>query len=332
MRRALLTVALVGALGGSAAWAAGSLPALSSSRDAVAGIIDDAGGVALFSVANMVPGQSVSRCVATANVSNASQDIGLYGTQTGTLGPYLQLTVQRGSTTVPYDRGCAAFQPTGPVLYNGALAAYPSDAGHAIVDGGPQAPNEIRAYRFTLTLGNDNAAQGRSYGGDLVFASGARQSSGGSGGSGGGAPQAGVAITKSGVGCDQVAFGASGGKTSTQLIKTSRLSGRVTAKLFLNVFGFGSSEHLGMFTGLRVHGKTLLLTNFAHVEYSVNGRRVARLSVRPFTAKTKPGVLGTGRSVLRVVVRDRHGNTLTSAFKLSTTARKVGGKVICVVS
>lgn len=138
-------------------------------------LTDDDGGNAMFTLPNAAPGSGDTGCITVTYHGESEATVRLYGTTTGTgLDRYLDLTVTRGtfpSGTPPFD-SCGGFVPDPPdyigagagTIYAGTLADFPDsyDAGLADPPGAPEpwADSETHAYRFAVTLGDDNAAQG----------------------------------------------------------------------------------------------------------------------------------------------------------------------------
>ena len=128
---------------------------------------DDDGGVsAMFTVGNMAPLDTVIECiVVTYSGSLLPSDVNLYGVSGGTgLDAYLDLTVEEGTGGQFGDCNFGGgFTPIGPAIFTGTLASF--DGLHTDFASGagawiPGANPESRTYRFTVTLQDDNGAQG----------------------------------------------------------------------------------------------------------------------------------------------------------------------------
>jgi hypothetical protein len=135
---------------------------------------NDAGG-AMLSLATAKPGDSTTGCIKVTFTGSLASTVALYGSVSGTLAPYLQLTVTRGTDSAPAFASCANFTPDGTnyigagagVIYSGLLSAYPTTYASAIVDptsGSPRTwlQNEAHSYKFVVSLTNNPAAQGLS--------------------------------------------------------------------------------------------------------------------------------------------------------------------------
>lgn len=130
-------------------------------------ITDDDSGTALFSATGLVPGDTGTNCVVVRYDGSAvPARVRLSGAAAGgTLGQYLDLTVQRGSGTAATGFGdCTGFSAT-ETLYTGTVAGFATSHGSFATGVGtwnPSATGQESVYRFTWTLQDDNAAQGAS--------------------------------------------------------------------------------------------------------------------------------------------------------------------------
>src|SRR5262249_31065309 len=139
--------------------------------------ISDNDGGATFSVPGMLPGNSVSGCIRATYTGSLQSNVHLYSDVTGSLAPYLNLTITRGTETAPSFPDCSSFTPDATnyvgagagVVYSGTLDAFDtahSNYSNGLVDvpGSPQAwnTNAAHSYQFTFTLpsGVSSAAQG----------------------------------------------------------------------------------------------------------------------------------------------------------------------------
>lgn len=115
---------------------------------------------AMFTASGLVPGSTDSRCITVTYAGNVAAGVKLYATNyTGTLGPYLNLTVEMG--TGGSFGSCTGFSPTSTV-YNGTLDGFRTTAtGYGNGVGAFSASaGTSRVYKFTYTLQNDDAAAG----------------------------------------------------------------------------------------------------------------------------------------------------------------------------
>ncbi len=124
---------------------------------------DDDTGSAMFNSPGLKPSDKVQRCMmVTYTGSLTPVGLSLYGTVAGTgLDPYLALTIEVGTRGSFGD--CSDFTPAATV-FSGTLASFA--AAHTnYTDGIRQGPftstPQSRSYRFTVTLQDDHAAQGK---------------------------------------------------------------------------------------------------------------------------------------------------------------------------
>jgi hypothetical protein len=127
-------------------------------------LTDTDSGTAMFdNVPNMVPTATYERCIDvtyTGTVDPTAVMLYASGAPTGTLAPYLNLTVQVGTDLSPAFRDCTGFSSAGTV-YSGTLAAFATDhADHAtgVTTWNPIGSPETRTFRFVLTVQDNSAA------------------------------------------------------------------------------------------------------------------------------------------------------------------------------
>jgi hypothetical protein len=139
-------------------WAAG---------DVVIGDDDDTS--AMFGIGNMAPGDSVVKCIAvTYSGSLPNADVSLYGTSGGSLDAYLDLTIERGTGGSFSD--CTGF--SGSPVFSDTLEYFSSNHinfGNGITGWSPSSTPVSQTYRFTLTLQNNDLAQGLSTTGTFTW-------------------------------------------------------------------------------------------------------------------------------------------------------------------
>ena len=128
-------------------------------------------GRALFDGGPLAPGGPRTACTTVTNAGPASAAVRLFGSTTGTgLDRFLRITVARGRLTTDAEGGsCRGFESQA-VLFSGSLRAFPDAYEEGIAD--PDTswdPGQSRAYRITVTLGDDPAAQGLTAGQSFVW-------------------------------------------------------------------------------------------------------------------------------------------------------------------
>ncbi len=187
-RKALLTLLVVGILGtvtgvGSySAFTATTGNAGNSFASGTVSIEDNDSGAAMLSLANAKPTDADTSCIKVKYTGTLASSVRLYGSVTGTMPSYMTLTVTRGTQASPSFDSCTGFTADATnylgagngVIYQGNLSAFPATYGAGIVDPIPGSPeswttNEERIYRFTVTLQNDNAAQGLTGGASFTW-------------------------------------------------------------------------------------------------------------------------------------------------------------------
>lgn len=128
-------------------------------------LTDDDAGTALFTLTDMTPGTTYTNCVTvTYSGTTPTQPVKLYRDAAvgGTgLESYLDLTVEIGSGGS--FGSCAGF--SGSTLSTGTLASFMStrlDYSSGLSSGWtPSGSPESRTFRFSLSVQNDNNAQGK---------------------------------------------------------------------------------------------------------------------------------------------------------------------------
>ena len=125
-------------------------------------LTDDDAGSAMFIVSDMAPLATVTECiVVTYSGSLLPADVNLYGVSGGTgLDAYLDVTVEEGSGGI--FGNCAGFTPTS-TIFTGTLTSFAATHTNFATGAGawnPAANPESRTYQFTVTLQDNNAAQG----------------------------------------------------------------------------------------------------------------------------------------------------------------------------
>ncbi|MDQ3990996.1 MAG: CalY family protein [Actinomycetota bacterium] len=173
-----LVVGVAGAVAGAATYSAFSATATNDGNTFAAGTVvlgdNDAGG-AVLSLDNAKPGDTSVGCIRVIASGSLESTVRMYAAVTGTLGPYLTLTVTRGTDASPSFKSCQGFSPDDADyglgapgrIFSGPLSSFPSDWGTGVADppsGTPEVwtTDEAHSYRFHITLQDDNAAQGRS--------------------------------------------------------------------------------------------------------------------------------------------------------------------------
>jgi predicted ribosomally synthesized peptide with SipW-like signal peptide len=172
-----VAVVLVVAAGLGGTWSAFTSTSANPGNTFASGTVvltDDDGGNAMVSLAAAKPGMSDTACIQVTFNGTLPSLVRMSGTTTGTgLDSYIDLTVTRGTLSAPSFDSCATFGADATnyigagagVVYNGTLEAFPDSAAGSILD--PRAATaetwtqgESHAYKITVTLRDDNLAQG----------------------------------------------------------------------------------------------------------------------------------------------------------------------------
>lgn len=171
-------LAMLGLVAGAGTWSAFSDTTDNSGNTFASGTVvigdDDGGSTAMFTMSGLKPGDTDSACIVVDYSGSLPANVSMYGSTSGTgLDQYLDVKVTRGTKVGAFD-SCASFVPDltnyigqGPgVVYQDTLQNYPDNFAGALADppsGGPETwtSGETHAYRFDVTLQNDNNAQGK---------------------------------------------------------------------------------------------------------------------------------------------------------------------------
>ena len=129
-------------------------------------LTDNDSSTAMFAnVTGLMPGTNVDRCIDVTYTGSADPTaVLLYinAAPTGTLGPYLNLTIDIGADTADPYRTCTGFSSSS-TLYTGTLADFATNRGSyatGLSTWDPVGSPETRTFRFRLSVQNDPAAEG----------------------------------------------------------------------------------------------------------------------------------------------------------------------------
>lgn len=179
-RKLLVTMLLVGIVGagaGSATYSAFTSTTGNGGNVFSAGTVNltdnDGGSTSLLALSNAKPGDADTGCIAVSYDGTLPATVRLYASVSGALPQYLNVIVTRGTDSSPSFDSCSNFTTDSTdyigagngVIYSGTLAAFPGTYAAGLVDptgGSPETWSnpESHSYRFTITLQNDDAAQG----------------------------------------------------------------------------------------------------------------------------------------------------------------------------
>ena len=178
-RKILLTLLVLGAtsaLAGFGTFSAFTSTTSNSANSFAAGTVhldDNDAGSFMYQVSNQSPGATIERCIKLTYTGSLAADVRLYTptASVGSIADYVNLVVEKGTLTGnPAFPGCGAsgdFTAQGAPIYNGELDEFVAQK-NSYATGIPAFPgaqtqwnqNDTLVYRFTLTLQDDNNANG----------------------------------------------------------------------------------------------------------------------------------------------------------------------------
>jgi len=176
-RKVLLTLLVVGLLGGAAVVGTVSAFSGTTSNDGnsfSAGtviIADNDAGSVLYNVSGQEPGQYTVKCIKLTYTGSLDADVKLYTpSSVNASAQYINLTVEKGTSDTAVFPDCGTFNSES-TIYSGTLSGFAATAnsyanGIAAYPGSQTAwvQNDTLVYRFTLSVQDDPAAQGASSG------------------------------------------------------------------------------------------------------------------------------------------------------------------------
>lgn len=170
----LVFVALAAGFVGAGTYSAFSSTTSNAGNSFAAGTVvigDNDGGAAMLTAFTAArPGDVDTSCIKVSYTGSLTANVRIYAsTTTGSLDDYLTLTVTRGTNTSPFD-DCTNFNADpgdygygpGGVVYQGLLSSFPTNYGTGIVDPTTWSSPDEHWYRFSVTVNNNDAAQGQS--------------------------------------------------------------------------------------------------------------------------------------------------------------------------
>ena len=175
LRKTLWSLVVIAALGGVAAFgvfSAFSDTTTNTGNQFAAGTVAIGNNATspLYDVSNAKPGvASTDHCIKITYSGSLAATVKVYRSSlSGSLGPYLNLTVTKGTGD---QENCSDFTPaaTGSGVYSGTLSAFATDwsTGLALTNAsGSSAWSNTNAvtYKFSAQVADDNAAKGLSTG------------------------------------------------------------------------------------------------------------------------------------------------------------------------
>ena len=172
-KKILATIGVLGvvvSVAGFATFSAFSSTTTNSGNQFDAGTVyisDNDSGAAMYSVSNQKPGDSVQKCIKVTYTGTLDSSVKIYASAVGAVGQYITLLVETGSGS-PTFPGCTGFTAdASPTLYSGTLKGF-ADTYTSYASGLADNPgtatkwitNDAVVYRFTLTMQDNNSANG----------------------------------------------------------------------------------------------------------------------------------------------------------------------------
>ena len=168
-----LVLGLVAGLATIASFAAFSSTTSNGANDFDAGtvyITDNDGAQVMYDLTNQKPLASVEKCIKVTYSGTLDSAVKLYGSAPGTFGDYVNLKIEEGSDNSDTFPDCTNFSATS-TIYNGELddfasthSSFSNGLATTDSDAGDWQTSDTRVYRFTVTLQDDNAANGQGSG------------------------------------------------------------------------------------------------------------------------------------------------------------------------
>ena len=172
-RKALLSILVIGIVGTVAGVGTYSAFSSTTSNDGnvfAAGTVylsDNDSGGAMYNVSNKKPADQAQSCLQVTYGSSLAADVKLYTTSSiGSVGQYIDLTVEKGTASGATFPGCGTYTSQS-TIYSGTLSNFASTK-NSYANGVSAYPGsqtswgngDLLVYRFTLTLQDNNSANG----------------------------------------------------------------------------------------------------------------------------------------------------------------------------
>jgi hypothetical protein len=162
----LLVMSLLVVTGSRAAFTASTANGSNTFTAGTVTLSDDDSGSVMFNLSDMKPGDTATKCVNVIYTGSLAADVKLYGTVGGTgLATYLATTVDVGTgATGGASTDCTGFT-LGSTLHNDSLEAFGTahtDYASGVAGFTGATNPSTRSYRVTVTLQDNNLAQGKS--------------------------------------------------------------------------------------------------------------------------------------------------------------------------
>jgi hypothetical protein len=141
----------------SNSWAAGTVS-----------ISDDDSAAAMFTTTGILPGDNGQKCITVTYTGNVSAPVKLYAAVSGTLGPYVNLTVEQG--TGGSFASCSGFAAavTASATISGFVGTY-SNYATGFGTWSPTTNGQTQVYRVTWAMRGDNGGISKTAGLTLTW-------------------------------------------------------------------------------------------------------------------------------------------------------------------
>ena len=169
----MLVLGLVAGLATIASFAAFSSTTSNGANDFDAGtvyITDNDSAQVMYDLTNQKPLASVEKCIKVTYSGTLDSAVKLYGSAPGAFGDYVNLKIEEGADNSDTFPDCTNFSATS-TIYNGELddfasthSSFANGLATTDSDAGDWQTSDTRVYRFTVTLQDDNAANGQGSG------------------------------------------------------------------------------------------------------------------------------------------------------------------------
>jgi hypothetical protein len=172
----MMVLGLVAGLATIASFAAFSSTTSNGTNDFNAGTVfieDNDSNAVMYDLSNQKPLAAVTKCIKVTYSGSLDAAVRLYGSAPGSFGDYVDLVIKEGTSDSSTFPNCGTFTPTA-TIYTGELDEFAADnsdwtSGIPTADddtpsAGDWLTSDTQVYQFTLTLQDNNAANGQGAG------------------------------------------------------------------------------------------------------------------------------------------------------------------------
>lgn len=170
-----LVLGIAGAVVGAGTFSVFSSTTSNASNTFTAGTVslgDNDSGASTVSLSSARPGTTSTGCIKVTYTGSLASTLKLYANVSGSLAPYLNVTITRGTDSTPSFPACTNFTADATnyrglgagVLFSGTLDTFPTSYATGVDDaaGATWSQNDAHSYKVQVSLpsGASNAAQG----------------------------------------------------------------------------------------------------------------------------------------------------------------------------